>query len=622
MNLLPLLGAALLAGCGGGDSQSNSASATSLTGQSLDCGGGSCGAAVISISDAAGDFLSYQVGLVSLKLTQADGTTVETLPTTTSIDLAALVDLSEILSTRQIPPGHYTGATVTLDYTGANIVADDGSGNGVTLSPVDESGTAITQLTVSLSFDGSQPLKISARRAASLSVDFNLASSNTVDLTAGTVTVTPVLVAALSAADSRPMRAHGALSGDFGTATFGITVCPADATSTDGSSVLTVSTTGQTLYEIDGKAYLGASGLAQLQSLGSGAMVAAFGKLDLASQSFTATEVYAGTSLPGHGRDQLVGTVLARTGMMLSVQVTDRHDGSGRRHWVGRSVGVTLADTTLVTAEGSSTAHTIADISVGQRIAVFGALSNAASLTSASSHDSSASLDASSGLVRLTLSSLWGTVGSVDSSLVTLNLDSIDGYPASRFSFAGTGASTDADPTAYQVDATGLTVSGLTAGWPARFIGFVTPFGLAPPDFSARTLVDYSATSAAMTVHWSGGSTAPFSGLTSASTSLQPVSGSSADQQFLRIGPLRIDLSTLSALPAIVPDSTASSPMYVIAHARAHDVDNFATFAGFAAALATDLNGSTPALGLYASGHYDQGANTLSSGRIVVLLQQ
>src|SRR5882672_9023721 len=50
------------------------------------------GAAVISMQDAAGDFQSYTVDVVSLKLTKATGAVVETLPATERVDFAQLVD--------------------------------------------------------------------------------------------------------------------------------------------------------------------------------------------------------------------------------------------------------------------------------------------------------------------------------------------------------------------------------------------------------------------------------------------------------------------------------------------------------------------------------------------------
>src|SRR5579871_2171762 len=107
-----------LTACGGGMSNSSTpASAPSSPSTPQSCTASTCGSMMVTMTDAAGDFLSYQVNLLSLELKKADGTLVETLPATNSVDLTQLVSLSEILSARQIPPGNYVAAQVTVDYT-------------------------------------------------------------------------------------------------------------------------------------------------------------------------------------------------------------------------------------------------------------------------------------------------------------------------------------------------------------------------------------------------------------------------------------------------------------------------------------------------------------------------
>src|SRR5580698_8611802 len=107
--------AAALSACGGGMSMSTSAApmpAAPVTPAS--CTSSTCGSMVMTVTDAAGDFLSYQVNLVSLQLKKADGTLVETLPATTAVDFTQVINLSEVLSARQIPPGNYVAAQVTV----------------------------------------------------------------------------------------------------------------------------------------------------------------------------------------------------------------------------------------------------------------------------------------------------------------------------------------------------------------------------------------------------------------------------------------------------------------------------------------------------------------------------
>src|SRR4029077_18454594 len=91
------------------------------------CGSSSCGASMLTLTDAKGDFLSYTLNLTSVQLQTAAGASVEPLPAVTKVDFSQLVDLTEVISAGQIPAAEYVSATLTLDYTAANITADDGT---------------------------------------------------------------------------------------------------------------------------------------------------------------------------------------------------------------------------------------------------------------------------------------------------------------------------------------------------------------------------------------------------------------------------------------------------------------------------------------------------------------
>jgi hypothetical protein len=145
------------------------------------CSGG-CGTALLTITDAPGDFLSYTIDVTSLQLKKANGATVQTLPVTSRIDFAQLVDLDEVLSAGQIPAGNYISATLNVDYSNASIVVDDGTGTGVTVAPVNASGTALGQVSLNVELDNRNHLVITPGRVARLAFDLNLAASNTVDL--------------------------------------------------------------------------------------------------------------------------------------------------------------------------------------------------------------------------------------------------------------------------------------------------------------------------------------------------------------------------------------------------------------------------------------------------------
>ena len=107
------------------------------------------------------------------------------------------MNLTEVLTAGQVPSAEYVSARLTIDYSNANITADDGAGNAVPLKPVDANGNALTgTLTVTVRLDNANHLAISAAQIGRLALDFNLAASNTVDLTADTVR-SPRLVASV-----------------------------------------------------------------------------------------------------------------------------------------------------------------------------------------------------------------------------------------------------------------------------------------------------------------------------------------------------------------------------------------------------------------------------------------
>ena len=108
--MLLITGAALLTACGGGGGTmaSTAASSSSTTSTAQSCS--NCGTALVSLTDAPGDFVNYVVNVVSLQLTRSDGTVVQTVPAPTQVDFARLVSLSEMISAGQIPSGEYVSA--------------------------------------------------------------------------------------------------------------------------------------------------------------------------------------------------------------------------------------------------------------------------------------------------------------------------------------------------------------------------------------------------------------------------------------------------------------------------------------------------------------------------------
>lgn len=610
--LFALALATLVTACGGGSAD------MAGNGGGVGSCGNDCGAALITLQDAAGDFQSYTVDVVSLRLRKASGAEVETVPATTRVDFAQLVSLSELISAGQIPSGDYVAATLTLDYSNASIMADDGSGGSVSLSPVDSQGNAITgQLALSVQLDNRNHLVITRARTARLAFDFNLAASNVVDLATATVQVAPMIQASVVPPADLNIRVRGALvATDTVGSSYTVNVHPFHLNNVDVGQV-TVHTTDTTSFEIDGVAYSGGAGLAQMATLAPGTITAAFGTLQTSDYSFTATRVLAGSSVASSLSDLVRGDVMARSGDTLTVRgaTLDRRDGSFE--YLRGQVTVTIADGTHVTEEGQTGTFGIADISVGQRIV-------AAGIATVDNTTGTAALDASTGRVRLEITPMWGLVTGAVSNPLLLDLHAINGRNPAAFDFSGTGASaaSDANPAAYAIDTGTLSLAGLTTGGPARVFGFAVPFGTATSsDFRALTVVSYAGVNDELVLNWShGGSSGAFPGLTMASSALNLDLGGVGALHFLQIGPGRINLLSLAAAPQIVAPTAAGNSWYAIGHVRSRAIDNYSSFADFIGALATDMQAPTTALALTADGGYDPTGNVFTAQHLAVLI--
>jgi hypothetical protein len=584
-----------------------------------------CGTALLTITDAPGDFQSYTIDVTSLELVKANGTVVQTLPETTRIDFAELVDLGEVLSAGQIPAGVYTSATLTVDYTDAEILVEDAAGGSVEVNPVDAAGAAVGEVELTVQLDARNHLTITPRRVSHLSFDLNLEASNTVDLAAGTVTVSPFIVASVVPPEERDLRIRGRLREvDLAADTYTVQVRPFHHHERSMGE-LVVHTTDATTYEIDGTTYTGDAGLAQLDTLADGALVVAWGSLDTGDFTFTAARVIAGTSVDDLRRDYLAGHVLARDGDTLTVGGVRLHwdrlrDGDGdadRRHGHFQRLPVTVlvgAGTKVLRAGQDNGALDHGAISVGQRIQVIGDVSRV---------NGGIQMDATAGLVRLNHTRIIGQVSASSSGGLTLDLHSIGGYRPERFDFSGTGTTPDqdADPDAYEVAVgAGIDTAAMPVGAYTRLFGFVAPFGLAPPDFNAATVLDYSGTRATVGVVWlPGGAATPFSAISATGLTLDPLA-TPAPQGAIRVGAAVIGLNTLATGLTLEPVGDDVRRAYAIAHRGSWRIQHFSDFAEFSAALDMALDADTTLVKLYASGTFDAPAVSFDARQLLVVL--
>ncbi len=272
------------------------------------------------------------------------------------------------------------------------------------------------------------------------------------------------------------------------------------------------------------------------------------------------------------------------------------------------------ADTRVSKARFADFDGGIDAISVGQRIDVLGTVDDNPPTRGETI------MDASDGFARLRVTTLSGEVAQIDGGTVALNLQTLGGLPAERFDFSGTGsAGEDADPLQYQLDTGALPLNRINIAAPVRAAGFVSPFGLAPPDFEATTLVDSSASRARLDIDWQpGGSTAPFLAVDSSGIVFDLDSDTLGRRQHLRRGAVRTELAQLEPAPLLV-GSAERSAVYAIR--QGSSIQLFNNFADFTDELSLRLDGNTAAHGLHALGGYNDATGEFSAHRIAVRLR-
>jgi hypothetical protein len=596
----------VVAGCGGGGSPGESNNTVQ------GCDAANCGTVYVGLTDADGDFLSYTVDVVSLTLKKANGAVVETLPVATRVDFAQLVELSEFVTAATIPNGAYVEGRIRLDYGNAEVTVEV-AGEPQAARVLDPSGQPLGVVDLDVRLDNRNHVVVAPGRPAFLQLDFDLAASHTVDITTtpATAVAEPFIVASVEPVDEKELRVRGPLvSVDTAAGSYVIDVRPFHHM-VARLGELTVKTTGDTAFEIDGTAYTGADGLAVLAQSPPGTPTVAFGTLTLATRDFTAERVHAGTSVPGPRFDVVWGNVTAREGDTLSVRGGTLIRRAGSVVFKRGDITVLVGPDTRVTRDGGWGERLTEDaISVGQRIHAFGDVTET---------DDEATLDATAGRVRLQITHLSGTVVSANPGALALDLYSIDARRPAIFDFSGTGSApeSDADPENYEIATGTLDLNRLMSGSPARVFGFVTPFGAAPPDFEGRTVVDFQEVRALLGLGWGlEGTSAPFLSLDGSGLVIDNANPDIGLRHFIAIGPVLIDLTALATPPTVVPAD--GRVLFAIGEPRRVEV--FSEFARFAQALNERLASGQRAVAMSAHGKFDAGSTTLTANYVSVCL--
>ena len=599
------------------------------------------GTPVLTLSGVAtGDFSSYVVGISQVALTRKDGYVAYALSTEEEVDLTKRTNLTELLAALGVPEGTYTKVSITLDYSAATVYL---KGQSTAAKVVAPSSGSVQSLTVTL--DPSHPLVIGLNQSTPLAIDVDLAASNSIDQSTNTVTVKPFATATAQPADANPVRARGLfVYVNTGKSNFTVNLKPLDDTyyysGTFGA--LTVNTSPSTYFDIDGTPYMGSAGLAQIAQqsnsgqLSSDSTIVSYGTvgdLSTITPTFNATQVYVGTSAVSPGADEVRGTVSARSGNSLTLRgatyICPQDISNGYPSEPPaidfESATVDVGPSTKVTEDGAIASGLSAQsISVGQQIYATGQGSVSCPLISTNS-TASLTLNATSGEVRLKPTTLWGTLASGTSGSATLDLLQLGEHTPTDFNFTGTGVSraNDANPASYVVD-TGTTDESATAsGTLLEADGLVTPFGSAPPDFTASAVTPGTSQPSTLIVEWNGGTTSPFTAYGSSGLVVN-LGNSSIDTDLIRTGPQSTQLSSLASSPTILPGcqsgTCTGNVEYSIGNAK-NGIAEFGSASSFLSDLSSTLNGSNAVFKLIAIGSYDSSNNTLYAQRIDVALE-
>jgi Domain of unknown function (DUF4382) len=635
------------------------------------------GVAWVTLTDTPGDFTTYRVNVDSIVLTRSDSALVTALATVETVDFTKLNNIAELWGTATIPTGVYTQATIVLDYTSAQIgVMVNGVPQLATV--VDSTGVAVTTQTINVLLDPANPLTIvptyATTAAQRLAIDFNLAASTTsinLATSPATVTVKPYLTVGISPPDNKMVRVRGPLiNSSVNVGTYSVYVRPF-FDEIDSLGALTMFVDANTNYVINGVTSTGTAGITQLSQSSAGTtMTAAYTTYEpTATPSATAGDyhvkyVIAGSTLEDVYTQGLEGDVVARNGNTLTLRGPTIQFNSGVSSYTVTDATVTIGPNTDVTADNDPTLSNLsyASVGVGQHVIVRGVCSAGCENppTEAIVFDATNASSTSGGSVRLVSTSVWGTLVSTGAGSLVLDLQTINDWPVSSFTFAGNGATAASDtlPASYVVNTGAITVPDTTVGDSLWIDGLVAPFGSAPPDFNAITVNSElsvqtvgaaagtvscgqgvtSCMPASLQVKWtSPGTATPFTALTATGMSIDLANASLASA-VIRIGAENIDLVALGASPQIVPQAgtgTAGLPaVYTPAFAYGNPtvavasgsafvaapggVSVFSVFGTFATGLTAALP-TAPALQFEARGTYDRASNTFSASSVNVV---
>ncbi|WP_163930162.1 DUF4382 domain-containing protein [Paraferrimonas sp. SM1919] len=374
----------------------------------------------IMLRDAAEDFLTYAVDISQITLTRADGAVVNVLPNNPRVDFVEYQTLSEFFSSQTIASGVYTHVAFTLDYSSSEIIIKDELGNPIVASAIDAEGNPLSQYTLDIALDEQQQLAILPGKAAALTLDFDLAASNTILSTApALVEVSPILVVDAELDSDRDHRVRGLLqSSDESSITLDIKPFRFK----DGDfGRKTLNFDENTQFEINGELLSLAQASEVLASLAADTPIIAYGRFDKQTEQWLMASMQVGTSVPWHNQDLLRGVAVANDNGSISLKgvVIEPQDRTAR---FVKTTTLISGDQTKINSWNGQTDLAPTMIAVGSKIQALGQWQETETGTSFNVED---------GLVRLKISRITAKVNEAEGlnvNAILANKHSVNWY--------------------------------------------------------------------------------------------------------------------------------------------------------------------------------------------------
>ena len=516
-----------------------------------------------------------------------------------------------------VPPATYVAGTISFDYSDAEVFVEASDLAKKTVV-TDLDGNWLGQTDLRIVLPANDQLTIVRRRAALLQLDFDLEASHEVDITVtpATAALAQFIVAEVHPVDEKDIRVRGPLvEVDEDGMNYVVAIRPFNDSAGDFGRMI-VNVTDDTEFEVNGDVFAGIEGLRALSAAGPGTPTVAKGTLNVSDRDFTADIVLAGSSVPGIDMDAVVGNVIARSGNFLTIRGATIIQSDDRAHFHDDVIVEVGPDTKVFKDGHRDAALSIDAISIGQRVTIRGEQQ----VPTTDANAPQILFDATQGAVRMHITHLLGIVNTIMPGQTDITLHAIDRRRAGIFDFSGTGPSSDldADLDNYEVGTGNLTLAALATGRPIVAYGFPSAFGMAPPDFSGRTVIDYVDVRNTLGMAWGAdGTVAPFLSMGSDGLVLDNQNGNIGIRHHVKQGPVLIDLTTLASDTTIVP---RENDRMLFSIATVDSLRQYSNFDEFVADLSLSLDGATTARSMYARGQFDVDTNIFTAYKIGVYL--